>query len=89
MPLSKPALTSATILTFIGSWNELLYALLLTSSEKNRTLPLAMRYFTAMFTFNYPPMFAAIIMYILPTIIIYILLQEQIMESLVAGAVKG
>lgn len=89
MPVSKPALASAAVLTFIGAWNELLYALLLTSRETNRTLPLTMKYFTSMFSFNYTPMFAALVMCITPTIIIYILLQEQIMESMVAGAVKG
>ncbi|MGI6172485.1 MAG: carbohydrate ABC transporter permease [Christensenellales bacterium] len=89
LPLAKPALVSAGVLTFIGSWNELLYALLLTSSEKNRTLPLMLKYFTSSFSFNYPAMFAALIMYITPSIIIYILLQEQINTSMVAGAVKG
>ena len=89
LPLSKPAFVSAAILTFIGCWNELLYALMLTSSEKSRTLPLAMRYFTNMFTFNYTAMFAAIVMCIIPTVVTYVLLQEQIMESMVAGSIKG
>lgn len=89
LPLAKPAIASCAVLTFINSWNELLYALLLTSSEKNRTIPLAMKYFTSMFTFNYPPLFAALVMYILPTIILYVFMQDQIMDSMVAGSVKG
>lgn len=89
VPLVKPALIAVTVLTFIGNWNELLYALLLTSSEKNRTLPLMLKYFTSSFSFNYPAMFAAMVMYIGPSILIYVLLQEQIMNSMVAGAVKG
>lgn len=89
LPLVQPALISVAVLTFIGNWNELLYALLLTSSEQNRTLPLMLKYFTSSFSFNYPAMFAAMVMYIAPSILIYILLQEQIMTSMVAGAVKG
>jgi raffinose/stachyose/melibiose transport system permease protein len=89
LPISKPAVASASVLTFIGAWNELLYALMLTSSEQNRTLPLTMKYFTSMFTFNYTPMFAALVLCILPTVIVYVFLQEQIMESMVAGSVKG
>jgi raffinose/stachyose/melibiose transport system permease protein len=89
MPLAKPAFASAAILTFIGCWNELLYALMLTSSEANRTLPLTMKYFTNMFSFNYTAMFAALVMCITPTVLIYVLLQEQIMESMVAGSIKG
>ena len=89
LPLSKPAFVSAAILIFISCWNELLYALMLTSSEANRTLPLTMKYFTNMFSFNYMAMFAALVMCITPTVLVYVLLQEQIMESMVAGSVKG
>jgi raffinose/stachyose/melibiose transport system permease protein len=88
LPLAQPALTSAAVLTFLGTWNELLYAILLTSSERNRTLPLAIRYFVQQFTFDYSAMFAALVLYIVPSLLIYVILQNQIMEGLVAGAVK-
>ena len=89
LPLSKSAMASSAILTFIFSWNEFMYAMLLTSSEKNRTLPLTIKYFTSTFSFNYSSMFAALVMCILPTVIVYVILQEQIAESMVAGSVKG
>lgn len=89
LPMSKPALASAAVLSFIDSWNELLYAMMLTSREAIRTLPLAMKHFVSQFSFNYTAMFAAMVMCMLPTVVMYILLQEQIMESMVAGALKG
>lgn len=89
LPLAKPAVSSAAVMTFIAAWNELLYALLLISSDVNRTMPLTMRYFTSMFTFNFTPMFAAITLSIAPTILLYIIMQEQIMKSVIAGSVKG
>jgi len=89
LPLAKPALMSAAVLTFINCWNELLYAMLLTSRESNRTLPLMVKYFTSSFSFNYPAMFAALVMYIAPSVFIYIVLQEQVMSSMVTGAIKG
>ncbi len=89
LPISKPALSSAAILTYIFSWNEFMYAMLLTSSEENHTLPLTIKYFTSAFSFNYSSMFAALVLCILPTVITYVVLQEQIAESMVAGAVKG
>ena len=89
LPVAKPVMASCSVLTFLGAWNELLYALLLTASERNRTLPLTMKYFTQMFTFNFTPMFAALVVSILPAITIYIIMQEQIMGSVVAGSVKG
>jgi raffinose/stachyose/melibiose transport system permease protein len=89
LPMSKPALASAAVLSFIDSWNELLYAMMLTSREAIRTLPLAMKHFVSQFSFNYTAMFAAMVMCMLPTVVMYILLQEQIMESMVAGSLKG
>jgi len=89
LPMSKPALASSAVLSFIDSWNELLYAMILTSRESIRTLPLAMKHFVSQFSFNYTAMFAAMVLCMLPTVVMYILLQEQIMESMVAGSLKG
>ena len=88
LPLSKPALMSSAVLTFLGCWHDLLFALLLTSSERNRTLPMAMKYFVQQFTFDYSAMFAALVLYMVPAIIIYIFLQEQIVSGLVGSALK-
>lgn len=89
LPVSKPAIASSAILTFIFSWNEFLYAMLLTSSERNRTLPLTIKYFTSSFSFNYTSLFAALVLCIVPTLIMYIVMQEQVAESMIAGSVKG
>lgn len=89
LPLAKPALSSSAILMFLGNWNELIFALLLTSSEKNRTLPLTMKFFTTTFGFDYSAMLAALVLCMIPTIVVYLILQRQIMESMIAGAVKG
>lgn len=89
LPVCKPAMASSAILTFIFSWNEFLYAMLLTSSEENRTLPLTIKYFTSSFSFNYSSMFAALVLCIVPTVIMYVIMQEQVAESMVAGSVKG
>ena len=88
-PLAKPGLATGAILQFLTSWNEFMFALILTKSTEVRTLPLALNYFTSQFSFNYTAMFAALTMVILPSIIIYILLQEQITSSTVEGSVKG
>jgi raffinose/stachyose/melibiose transport system permease protein len=89
MPLSAPVMSSAGIILFLGAWNEFLFALLLTSSTENRTIALSLNYFVKSFSYDYPALFAALIMIILPSVIIYVVLQEQITKSFVAGAVKG
>lgn len=89
IPMSKPGLATAATLHFLTSWNEFMFALVLTKSEAVRTLPLALNYFSSQFSFDYTAMFAAITMAVLPSIIVFIFLQEQITSSMVAGSVKG
>lgn len=88
-PLAKSGLATGAILQFLTSWNEFMFGLILTKSTKVRTLPLALNYFTSQFSFNYTAMFAALTMVILPSIVIYIILQEQVTASMVAGSIKG
>ena len=88
-PLAKSGLATGAILQFLTSWNEFMFGLVLTKSTEVRTLPLALNYFTSQFSFNYTAMFAALTMVILPSIVIYVLLQEQVTTSMVAGSVKG
>lgn len=88
-PLAKSGLVTAAILQFLTSWNEFTFALILTKSTTARTLPLALSYFTSQFSFNYTSMFAALTMAILPSVVIYALLQEQVTDSMVAGSIKG
>ena len=89
LPIAKPGMATAAILQFLMAWNEFFYALVLTSSVKARTLPLAINYFSSQFSRNYTAMFAAITVIVLPSILIYLLLQRQVVDSLAAGAVKG
>lgn len=89
MPLAKPGMATAAILQFLSSWNEFFFALMLTSGSNARTVPIALNYFTSQFSSNYPAMFAAIMLTIIPTIIMFIFAQEQVVDSLTAGAVKG
>lgn len=89
LPIAKPGLSTAGILCFISCWNEFLFSLTLTSKTTNRTLPLALNYFTSAFSFNYTAMFAAVLMIVFPSILVFILMQEQVVGGLAAGSVKG
>ena len=89
MPLTTPGMITAGILHFIFCWNEFLYALTLTASHSARTVPLALNYFTSQFAFDYNAMFSAVVIIIFPSVIIFIIFQEKIIEGLTAGSVKG
>ena len=65
------------------------FALLLTSSDSARTLPLALSYFTSQFSFNYTALFAAITIAVIPSITLFAIFQEQVVSSMTAGSVKG
>ena len=88
MPVAKGGLTSAGVLSFLYCWNEFTFALILTSSQRVRTLPLSFSYFVSQFSKNYTAMFAAITIAVLPSIIVFAIFQEQVINSLVAGSMK-
>ncbi len=89
MPLARPGLVTAGTFSFIYCWNEFIYALLLTSSRSARTIQLAIRFFTSQFRTDYAGMFAAIVLTMIPTVLVYIFLHDKIISGLTAGAVKG
>lgn len=89
LPISKPCFASAGVLQFLLCWNEFQFALTLTTGNKARTLPIALYYFTSQFSSDYGAMTAATVLVALPSIILYVLLQEQVVSGLVSGSVKG
>lgn len=89
LPVSKPAFASAGVLQFLLCWNEFQFALTLTTGNNARTLPIALYYFTSQFSSDYGAMTAATILVALPSIILYVILQEQVVSGLVSGSVKG
>ncbi|MHC1748269.1 MAG: carbohydrate ABC transporter permease [Cellulosilyticaceae bacterium] len=89
LPVAKPAFSTAGVLQFLLCWNEFQFALTLTTGNNSRTLPLALYYFKSAFASDYGAMFAATVLVTIPSIIVYILLQEQVVSGLAAGSVKG
>ncbi len=89
LPLSKTGIVTAATFTFLTCWNEFVYANLLTSSPETKTIQIGIRYFTNQFSTDYVSMYAAIVIAIIPSIVIYMIFQEQIIAGLTAGAVKG
>ncbi len=89
VPLARPGIATAATITFIDTWKEFFFALLLTTSDRARTLPLSLNYFVHFFSFDYRAMFAALVVVTMPTIFVFIAMQEQVINSLTQGALKG
>jgi multiple sugar transport system permease protein len=91
VPLAAPGLATAGILTFIGTWNEFLFAITLTSSSSARTVPAAIAFFTGSTQFELPlgTISAASVVISVPLIFLVLFFQKRIVAGLTAGAVKG
>lgn len=89
LPLSRTGIVTAATFQFITCWNEFVFANLIISSEKLRTIQVGIRYFTNQFSTDYVSMYAAIVISIVPSVLGYILFQEQIISGMTSGAVKG
>lgn len=89
LPLGRTGLFVTGLMTFVSNWNELLLAMVFISDATKKTLPVSLTYFVGPYSTNYVQMFAAIVIAILPTILVYSLFSNQIVEGLTAGAVKG
>ena len=89
LPLCKTGFFVSGLMTFVANWNELLLAMVFISDPLIKTLPVTLTYFVGPYETNYVLMFAAIIIAIAPTIVVYCCFSNQIVEGLTQGAVKG
>lgn len=89
LPLARTGLFVTGLMTFVANWNELLLAMVFISDESKKTLPVSLSKFVGPYNTNYSQMFAAIIIAIIPTIIVYCAFSNQIVDGLTAGSVKG
>lgn len=89
IPLARPALATATIFTFLASWDEFAWALTIINSPQNRTLPIAIQLFQGQNATQWGLVFAASVIAVIPVIVVYLIFQRHFVQGLTAGAVKG
>jgi multiple sugar transport system permease protein len=89
LPLSAPGLAAVAIFTFTGAWNELLFALVLTTSESVRTAPLALNYLITSDVLPWGPLMAGAAISSVPLMILYFVAQRFMVAGMTEGSVKG
>jgi multiple sugar transport system permease protein len=91
LPLAMPGVFTAGILTFIGAWNDFLFANVLTSTDAARTAPVALSFFRGASQFTDPSgaIAAGAVVVTIPILIMVLIFQRRIVSGLTAGAVKG
>ena len=90
-PLAAPGVFTTAILVFIFCWNDFLFAISLTSTERSRTVPAALSFFTGASQFEDPTgaISAAAVIITIPIILFVLFFQKRIVAGLTSGAVKG
>ena len=88
-PLTRPALSSIGITTFLNCWNEYVMASTFLSKDTYKTLPLSITKFTTEHGADLASQFAVMSIVAIPAIIVYFAFSEKITEGIMAGSVKG
>ncbi|GGH36600.1 carbohydrate ABC transporter permease [Paenibacillus segetis] len=88
-PLCTPIVATISILAFLRFWNDFSFALVFINSQALKTLPLSLALFSDGFGTDYSLTMGAMAIAVIPTIVVYLILQDQIMKGMVAGSIKG
>jgi multiple sugar transport system permease protein len=91
VPLAAPGVFTAAIIVFLTAWNDFVFGITLTSTDRARPVPAALAFFSGASQFEQPTaaIAAASVVVTIPVLIIVILFQRRIVAGLTAGAVKG
>lgn len=89
LPLTSPGIFTTAIIAFITAWNEFMFALILTTRDSMRTVPVAISLFPGQFSVPWGDMAAASIVATAPIVIVVLICQKKIVFGLTSGAVKG
>jgi multiple sugar transport system permease protein len=90
LPLSGGALATLGVITFLGSWNDFLWPLLVVGSDRNlQTLPVGLATLQGQYTFDYGKLMAGALVLTVPVLILYLFAQRYIVESISTTGIKG
>ncbi len=89
LPIIAPGLVAVSVFTFTGAWNELLLALIFTTSKEIRTIPVALQYLITGDVFRWHLIMAGSVAAALPVMLLYYVSQRFVVQGIGAGAVKA
>jgi len=89
LPLVKPALATLAIFSFVGSWSDFLWPLIILKDPLKYTLPVGIAYLAGTFSANWRLIAAGSLISIIPIVIIFLFLQKFFIGGITEGAVKG
>jgi multiple sugar transport system permease protein len=89
LPACRPVLVTLALFTFLGTWNDFLWPLIVLTDSDLYTLPVALANLLGEHAMDVELMMAGAVLTVLPVVVVFLALQRYYMEGIVAGAVKG
>ena len=89
LPLSKPALSTLTIFTFVATWNDYLGPLIYLKTENKKTIQLGLKMFIGQYSSEYGLIMAGSVVSLIPVIIVFLILQKYFVEGVASTGLKG
>ena len=89
LPLSKPALSTLTIFTFVATWNDYLGPLIYLKSQEKKTIQLGLKMFISQYSSDYGLIMAGSVLSLIPVIIMLLILQKYFLEGVATTGLKG
>ena len=89
LPLSKPALSTLIIFTFVATWNDYLGPLIYLKSEAKKTIQLGLKMFIGQYSAEYGLIMAGSIITLIPVLIVFLSLQKYFVEGVASTGIKG
>lgn len=89
LPLLKPILVTLAVFTFLGTWNDFLWPLIILSDDARYTLPVALANLVGEHVGDTELMMAGSVLTILPVMVLFLVLQRSYIQGVMAGSVKG
>ena len=88
IPISLPGICSATLMSFLSTWNEFMYASVIIRSPELKTMPLGIQSYVSTFQIYWGKLTANAVIYVLPVIIFTMFASKGLIKGMTAGAVK-
>lgn len=89
LPLSKPALSTLTIFTFVTTWNDYLGPLIYLKSQEKKTIQLGLKMFISQYSSDYGLIMAGSVLSLIPVLIMFLILQKYFVEGVASTGLKG
>ena len=89
LPLSKPALSTLTIFTFVNTWNDFLGPYIYLTREKLKTIAIGLRMFIGQYSQEYGLIMAASVVTLVPVVVVFLSLQKYFVQGIANTGLKG